>query len=51
MALSEELEGDCCEEELNEAQVKMYSDAIKEYEKILLEARQIKKGKCGTIFI
>lgn len=45
MTLSDDLEVDCCEEELSEAQVNFYSNAIKEYEKALSEANQIKKGK------
>ncbi|XP_057375322.1 uncharacterized protein LOC130696250 isoform X2 [Daphnia carinata] len=48
MTLSDDLEVDCCEEELSEAQVNFYSNAIKEYEKALSEANQIKKGSSVT---
>lgn len=44
MTLSEDLEIDCCEEELSETQVSFYKNAIEEYEKALSEANQIKKG-------
>lgn len=56
MTLSDDLEVDCCEEELSEAQVNFYSNAIKEYEKALSEANQIKKEgssvtKTGNIWL
>ncbi len=44
MTLMEDLEIDCCEEELSETQVKVYNDGVKEYEKAMAEANQIKKG-------
>ncbi len=45
MTLSSDLEVDCCEEELSEAQVSFFSNAMMEYEKAMSEANQIKKGK------
>ncbi|KAI9554420.1 hypothetical protein GHT06_019692 [Daphnia sinensis] len=56
MTLLDDLEVDCCEEELSEAQVNFYSNAIKEYEKALSEANQIKKEgstvtKTGNIWL
>lgn len=45
MTLSEELEVECCDEELSEVQKSFYLDAMKEYEKAMSEANKIKKGK------
>ena len=44
MALLEDLEGDCCEEELSEAQLAHYEQALKDHEEALTEANNIKKG-------
>lgn len=41
----DELQGDCCEEELSDVQKKAYEDAIKEYEKAMAEVSIIQKGK------
>jgi hypothetical protein len=51
MTLSSDLEVDCCEEELSEAQVSFYSNAMMEYEKALMEANQIKRGKLHNTVI
>lgn len=40
-----DLEIDCCEEDLSEAQVLFYVNGTREYEKAMAEANQIKKGK------
>lgn len=49
--MPESLEGDCCEEELSEAQKIFYSNALKEYEKSMTEINQLQKGDIKTCLV
>ena len=44
MTLPEGLVMGCQEEDLNEAQVLQYANAVKEYDKAMAEVNQLKKG-------